>query len=190
MPRWYCVHNRDMPSARASPEEKVMEFKPKWLHTHRHGICLSDELECPWVCALGIHSFLIQDRIPFRNCGDEDQIPPPASLFSYGNGSFRSMLSSFRSTFWVLLYLYLTNKGKCWKRWIRIFKVLPTGLMYPKAVILVLPRWVWLDVLYEIWIKALYYILYFNLTNQKKHDFLFFWFHGTICSWFSSYFYT
>ena len=96
----------------------------------------------------------------------------------------------FRSTFCVLLYLYLTNKGKCWKTWIRIFKVLPTGLMYPKAVILVLPQWVWLDVLYEIWIKALYYILYFNFTNQKKHDFLFFWFHDTICSWFSSYFYT
>ena len=34
-----------------------MEFKPKWLHTHCHGICLSNELEYTCVCALGIQIF-------------------------------------------------------------------------------------------------------------------------------------
>lgn len=43
-----------------------MEFKPQWLHTYCHSICLSDELEHTCVYALGIRTFHFKIEFSFE----------------------------------------------------------------------------------------------------------------------------
>lgn len=104
MPRRCCVHNREIPSALASPEEKVMEFKSKWLHTHCKNICLSNELEHTCVCAQGSRFFIVRYNETVAVKTKFLHLPV------YSMKAFRSMSCAFRSN-WILLYP--CPMGKC-----------------------------------------------------------------------------
>ena len=95
----------------------------EWRHTHCHSICLPNKLEHTCVCAEGSRFFHCKVELSSEMVTVKTRSPDLQSIL-WRHWPFRSMLSSFRSSCWILLFclwesqrqrLCLMGKYMCWK---------------------------------------------------------------------------